>query len=323
MTKRERIQAVIHGKPVDRTPVSFWRHYPDIDHDPDRLAEAILRDHREFDLDFVKMMPSGMYGVEDWGCEVGNPDPDLGFKRLLAGPIRRLEDWRSITPRQADAGARGRELRCLRMVRSALGPDVSILQTVFSPLTGAAKLAGRETLLAHLRADEPAVRPALEVITATEEAYIAASFAHGASGIFLATQFAGDGLLTYEEHQRWCAPFEARLLRAIHGRSELSLMHLHGQRIHLDRFVAYPVPALSWEDTAISPAEGRARFPGVVVGGLDRMGWVLSASLAEVREQTAQLERAMGRERFILAPGCVMALRTPRENLKAIREAVA
>jgi uroporphyrinogen-III decarboxylase len=30
----------------------------------------------------------------------------------------------------------------------------------------------------------------------------------------------------------------------------------------------------------------------------------------------------MGPERFILAPGCVMALRTPPENLRAVREVV-
>ncbi|MGC8810120.1 MAG: uroporphyrinogen decarboxylase family protein, partial [bacterium] len=80
MTKNERIMAVIQKKEMDHTPVSFWWHYPELDENPKLLAEAIVNDHLAFDLDFVKMMPSGMYGVEDWGCEVGDVDLEMGFK---------------------------------------------------------------------------------------------------------------------------------------------------------------------------------------------------------------------------------------------------
>ncbi len=321
MTKRERMQALLHGKAVDRTPLSFWWHYPEIDERPELLAEAIVRDHLAYDLDFVKMMPSGMYGVEDWGCRVGNPDPDLGFKRLLDGPIHVPNDWRKITQRLPDQGSRGRELRCLELVRKAL-PEALILQTVFSPLTTAAKLAGRDLLLEHLRSCEPEVMATLEAITRTEEAYIAACLERGATGVFLATQFSGDNLLTAGEHQRWCAPFDARLLECLRGRSEFSLMHLHGQTIVLDRFIRYPVPALSWEDGSLTMADGRRRFAGVVVGGLDRTGWVVAAPPEVVRTKTRALLQEMGPERFVLAPGCVMALRTPPANLRAVRELV-
>ncbi len=321
MNKRERIQAVLYGKPVDRTALSFWWHYPAIDDRAELLAEAIVRDYRAYDLDFIKMMPSGMYGVEDWGCQVGDPDPVLGFKRLLDGPIHVLEDWRKITPRSPDQGARGRELRCLELVRQA-EPEALILQTIFSPLTSAAKLAGRDLLLKHLRSSEPAVMAALEAITRSEEAYIDACLERGVTGIFLATQFAGENLLTEAEHHRWCAPFEARLLARLPGRSEFSLLHLHGQNIFLDRFLRYSVPALSWEDESLTMAEGRRRFPGIVVGGLDRTGWVVAEQPEVVRTKTRALLQEMGAERFILAPGCVMALQTPPANLRAVRELV-
>ena len=123
----------------------------------------------------------------------------------------------------------------------------------------------------------------------TEEAYIAACLERGATGVFLATQFAGDNLLTAAEHHRWCAPFDARLLGYLRGRSEFSLMHLHGQTIVLDRFIRYPVPALSWEDGSLTMADGRRRFAGVVVGGLDRDGWVVAAPPEVVRTKTRAL----------------------------------
>jgi len=322
MNKEDRVLAVIQGRPVDRVPVSFWWHYPEIDENPQLLAEAIVRDHREYELDFIKMMPSGMYGVEDWGCEVGDPDPEMGFKKLLSGPIRSLEDWKKITRRNPQEGARGRELRCLREVRRAVGPSTPILQTVFSPLTSAAKLAGRDLLLSHMRENIPPLRSALETISATEEDFIAACFARGASGIFFATQFAGDNLLTKAEHEKWCAPYEKLLLETIRKRSPFSIMHLHGQGIFFDWYKSYPVAAMSWEDATLSMTDGREAFSGVVVGGLHRAGWVCSGSGGEVKEKTARILSAMGRTRFILAPGCVMSLHIPRENLRAIREAV-
>ena len=68
--------------------------------------------------------------------------------------------------------------------------------------------------------------------------------------------------------------------------------------------------------------EGRRRFSGIVVGGLDRAGWMVTASPEAVRIKTRALLEDMGSERLILAPGCVMALRTPPANLRAVRELV-
>ena len=70
MTKRERVLAALARKPVDRPPVSFWRHVPDVDHTARGLAAAMLAFQRRWDLDFIKLMSSGVYCVEDWGCTV-------------------------------------------------------------------------------------------------------------------------------------------------------------------------------------------------------------------------------------------------------------
>lgn len=322
MTKNERIMSLIQKKEIDRTPVSFWWHYPEVDGNPKLLAEAIINDYFAFDLDFVKMMPSGMYGVEDWGCEVGDVDPEMGFKKLIKGPITIASDWLKIDKKSPQKGARRRELLCLQEVRRGIGDDTPILQTVFSPLTTAAKMAGKELLLAHLRENSLTLRSALENITATEEDFIKACFAHGASGIFLATQFAGDNLLTAEEHEKWCAPYEQRLLRLVQNYSFFSIMHLHGQGIFLSRFLDYPIVAMSWEDDSLPVIMGRELFSGTVVGGLPRAGWLCSETSEEVKAKTSQIITTMGRKRFILAPGCVMSLRIPRENLHAIRAAV-
>ena len=40
MTKRERVLAALKRLPVDRPPVAFWRHVPDLDHTAQGWAGA-------------------------------------------------------------------------------------------------------------------------------------------------------------------------------------------------------------------------------------------------------------------------------------------
>jgi uroporphyrinogen decarboxylase len=60
MTKRERVLAALGRLPVDRPPVAFWRHVPEVDHTPRGLADAMLAFQRAWDLDLIKIMSSGV-----------------------------------------------------------------------------------------------------------------------------------------------------------------------------------------------------------------------------------------------------------------------
>jgi hypothetical protein len=50
------VLAAVARRPVDRPPVSFWRHVPDVDHTSKGLADAMLAFHRRWDLDLIKVM---------------------------------------------------------------------------------------------------------------------------------------------------------------------------------------------------------------------------------------------------------------------------
>ncbi len=62
MTKR--VLAALSRQPVDRPPVSFWRHVPDVDHTAPGLAEAMPAFQRRSDLDFVKVMGASAVELE-------------------------------------------------------------------------------------------------------------------------------------------------------------------------------------------------------------------------------------------------------------------
>jgi uroporphyrinogen decarboxylase len=321
-TKKDLMAATIAGEPCDRVPFSLWHHYPEIDHDPVLLANAIVEDFLHYNLDFIKMMPSGMYSTEDWGCEAVSANPVIGNTTLLRGPIDSVDDWRGLEQMDPHAGARGRELECLSRVCSEVGPTVPVLQTIFSPATTAAKIAGGGKFLEHLRSSPGKLMGALETITKTEKAYIEASFRAGAAGIFFATQFAGDSLVSRDEYRNWIMPFELEIMEDMSRKSQFSIMHLHGQNIMFDLFTDYPVSCINLEDLSVPLAERRRAYEGVIVAGLSQSTWLRKGSVADIGNHVSEVLASMGKERFILAPGCVLPLDISAERLKAAREAV-
>ena len=157
MTKRERVHAALHRQPVDRPPVAFWQHVPHLDHTARGLADAMLAWQRRWDLDLVKIMSSGVYCVEDWGCKVAYQGSPNGAKICTEHAVKQTADWARLKPLDPGRGALGRELEALRLILSGRSDDVPVLHTVFAPLTIARKLAG-EQLDRDLRDHPHAVR---------------------------------------------------------------------------------------------------------------------------------------------------------------------
>ncbi len=323
MTKRERVLAALERCAVDRPPVAFWRHVPDVDHTPRGLADAMLAFHRAWDLDLIKVMSSGVYCVEDWGCTVAYQGHPGGAKRCTEHAVKATGDWARIGPRDPGAGALGRELEAVRLIRKGRPDDAPILHTVFSPLTIATKLAG-DRVRDDLRRSPAAVLPALEAITETMVRYARASLEAGADGLFFATQAGTPAFITAEESARWDAPYARRVLEAVRGASVATLLHLHGLDVFFDALTTLPAHAVNWHDRLTKPtlAEGARRFGGALAGGLGEAGALLAgppdAVAAEARDAIAQT----GGRGLIVTPGCVLPLAVPDAHLAAAVDAV-
>jgi uroporphyrinogen decarboxylase len=323
MTKRERVLSAARRGPVDRPPVSFWRHVPDVDHTAAGLAEAMLAFQRKWDLDFVKVMSSGVYCVEDWGCRVAYQGSPNGAKQCTEHGVRERKDWARVRPLDEGAGALGRELEAVRLVARGRADDAPILHTLFSPLTVARKLAG-DRMVADLRAEPGAVEPALDAIADTMARHARAALDAGADGLFFATQAAVPDVLTEEETARFELPRMRRMLDAVGDRSTLTLLHVHGRDVYFDRAAALPVHAMNWHDRLTTPrlGDGHRRFAGAVVGGLSEHRTLQAgppdAVAAEVKDAIAQT----GGRGVIIGPGCVLPLATPDAHLAAVVAAV-
>ena len=319
MTKRERILGALHRRPVDRPPVAFWQHVPHRDHTARGLADAMLEWQRRWDLDLIKIMSSGVYCVEDWGCKVAYQGSPNGAKTCTQHAVRQTADWARIKPLDPGRGALGRELEALRLILRGRSDDVPVLHTVFAPLTIARKLAG-EQLDLDLRDHPNAVMGALDAITETVIRYVAEVGKAGADGIFYASQTASRDVMAEGDHSRFSMPYSWQVLESLDGSPLWTMLHVHGRQIYFDRSATLPVAAMNWHDRLTAPTLGNGlhRFKGAVVGGLNESQTLKTGSPAAAAADVADAIAQTAGTGVIIAPGCVLPLDVRAENLEAV-----
>ena len=326
MTHRERIRATLTGQSVDRPAISLWHHFPGQDETARGLADATVRFQRRYDLDLVKLMPTGMYPAIDYGVTVRPSNDEIGTTRFAAGPIHDSIDWTRLAAVSPARGTLAREVDAIRLVRAALGRDAVVIQTIFGPLTIAAKVAGTAEAVAQAaEQDDAALREGLVRISDDVIAFGRACLDAGADGFFFATQLASRPALPGGMYRRLGVPYDLRVLNALRAGAWCTMIHLHGPDPMFELANEYPVDAVNWHDRETRPslADAPRLTRRVLVAGIARHGAIVTGmpedAAAEVRDAVAQTSGA----RLIVAPGCVIPYRVPEENLVAARQAVA
>jgi uroporphyrinogen decarboxylase len=323
MNHWDRLQAAIRGEATDRAPVSLWRHWPEIDQDPNTLARAMVEWQRAYDFDLVKYMPTGTYSIEDWGARTLYEPVRIGTRTVTRFGVTDVEQWPRLERLEATTGYMAWQNESLRMAAQALGGTVPILQTVFSPLTTARKLAG-DVVFEHMRARPELLEAGLAIIAQTTAAFAQEAMRAGAAGLFFATQCSTTDVMTEVEYRRFGQPFDLQVLDAVKDSARFSLMHVHGENIMFDLMAAYPVNMMNWHDRRTSPnlREAMGRFSGLLVGGVDEWGTLAQGPEDAMAAEVAQaLEQTSGK-RLMIAPGCVCPIDTPEAHLRAAVKAV-
>ena len=323
LTHRQRIEACLTGGLIDRPPVALWRHFPVDDQSPDSLAAAVLNFQRDFDFDLVKVTPASSFCVKDWGAVDEWRGATEGTREYIQQVIHRAEDWERLPVLDPNNGFLADQISCLRQIVAQLGPEVPVVQTIFSPLAQAKNLVGREALLVHIRRYPQAVKEGLKIIAESTQRFIAEVHQLGVAGIFYAVQHAQYGLLSdqeYEDFGRW---YDLQVLEPARD-FWLNILHLHGEEVMFDRFLDYPVAVINWHDRETPPflAEAQKRFSGVLCGGLRRWETMVLGTPEQVIAEARDAIMATGGRRFILGTGCVLPIISPRGNIIAARRSV-
>ncbi len=324
VTHAERMRACLSGNLIDHPPVALWRHFPMDDQNPGTLAAATLDFQRHYDFDLVKVTPASSFSIKDWGAEDVWEGSTEGTRRYTKRIIQKPQDWESLDVLDpAKAPHLSGQIGCLRQIRSALGPEVPLLQTIFNPLSQAKNLAGGDVLIAHLRLYPEAVLKGLQTLAETTRLFVKAAVGTGIDGIFYAVQHAQAELLTLEEYKAFGLPFDLQTTSPASG-LWCNLLHLHGLHVYFDLVSHFSAlfPIVNWHDRETPPSleEAQKRFPGVVCGGVSQKT-IVFGDVSQVRQEAADAIRQTKSRRLLLGTGCVVPVIAPLGNIQAIKEA--
>ena len=323
MNHRQRIENCLNQAPIDRIPVTLWRHFPVDDQNPESLAAAIINFQRIFDFDIVKVTPSSSYCLTDWGVKDVWQGATEGTREYIRHVISNPEDWAHLPVLDPTKGKLSEQITCLQILAKEFGRNTPFIQTIFNPLSQAKNLIGRENLSIHLRCYPEALHEGLRIITESTIRFISEIEKIGISGIFFAVQHAQYATLTEDEYGAFGTKYDLQVLNSAQN-MWIKMLHLHGSDIMFDLFLDYPVNIINWHDQETSPSlsEVKSRFHGVVCGGLSREKTLVLGTPNHISLEASSAVKATSGERFILGTGCVVPITAPYGNIMATRRCV-
>ncbi|MGH2470920.1 MAG: uroporphyrinogen decarboxylase family protein [Candidatus Limnocylindria bacterium] len=322
MNSLGRVTAAFGGHAVDRVPFAVWRHfYPDENEGAAKLAETTIAFTKRHQLDLIKYNPRAHYHAEPWGTRYRYGKD--GHPALERYAVRKPEDWSRIRRKSLREPAFRELVYGLRLVREVL-PETGLLATIFTPLGVLERLAGKERVLADLRARTDEIVAALDAVAETF-AELAAACCEYADGIFLATTaWARRDTLDDGEYRRFGTAYDLRVLAGARG-AALNVLHVCGPGARVVELARYPVAAVSWNPRLAGNPDLAAFLAAVpsrgAIGGFSDEAFVSRTTATAKREAREGRAQTAGR-RWLGAGGCTIPVDSSPENVDAAREAL-
>ena len=338
MNPKERIDAVLANKPVDRVPFCLvdggaWiaktegMTYRMLYGMEDGGAAKIVKWTDLLETDVVSAV-SGVFTapLNAFGCpihidNIGQPvnagialqDPETEIPNLDKSKIRETllanEFFQNM-------------LRQCRGVKKLVGDRKYLIGDIAAPFTMAAVMVGTQDFI-MLMLDEPElVEQLIDFTTHVSAEVFHLLHENGCDIAFPADPVASGNLISQEMYKEWALPALENLKKML---PEYKYFFAHicgasGERVAALRDIGVRAFSCDWAvdlDTALNNAEGKM----AIFGNINPAGVLLAGKPEEVyAEATERIKIAAGRP-YILATGCDMGADTPLENVKMLLKA--
>ncbi|MBN2583178.1 MAG: hypothetical protein JXL80_08920 [Planctomycetes bacterium] len=327
LSKRDRLVRVVRGQPVDRLPLSLWRHFYVEETAAEPLAAALCRWHRRFDFDFCKINVRAQYHTEGWGCKYAYSGQEHVKPQTVDLAVTEPGDYAGLEPLDPWSWPFGEMLDLVGLLREELGPDEVLLMTVFNPMSVALDLAGGpEPLAAAVRSNSAAVHRGLRAITDTFRDFARLCLDQGADGLYFATTYAATAdHFTVEQYEEFGRPYDLEILEEVEG-AFLNMLHVCKSASYVRELADYPVQVINWDtNDASNPTLAQMRFAcdeRALAGGLSRQLFDQPEAGERLVEELRQARAMMGELPFIVGSTCTIPTETREENIDVVVRAV-
>ncbi len=312
---------------TDRPPVGAWGHTYREEWSPEELAGITVERARRFGWDYVKFQPRASSFAEAFGSVYHPSGHRLRGPILIRPAVPNLEAWSSVAV--ANRKALDDQVDSIRLVARELGPDVPVIQTVFSPVTVGGYLVGKSQsrVVRELRKHPDMVGPALERIAEALVDFTRRSVRAGAAGIFYAISgYAGRKVMPEDVYRDLVLPYDQGVLNALPAKAWFNAVHLCGSNLNFGLAVDLPGQAVSWSihnQGNPSLSEGQKIAGRAVMGGLSQRATLVYGPPARIRSEVNRAVKETDGRGLIVAPGCSVPPRVREANLEAMVEAIA
>jgi len=332
MTPRERVDALIAGRPIDRVPC-----HPFIgDHAATVLGIEVSSYHRSAELMAAAQVAAWRRYGHDWvgiGPALGIVEnlgtvfayPKQAAPYIVSHAVKEPADLDRLRVPEVSDPRIALYLEAARLIQEEIGDRVPVSINVRSPFSTAANLRGADELLRDLIARPEfahrLLRFALDATLPLLEAAAPLGVRFGTSD-----PVASGSLISPRHYREFAQPYERELLAAMQRLSGYpGLLHICGNTKNVWPDMADTGAGfLSLDDVVdLGAAVEAVGERTIVVGNVRPTESMFLGSPEAVRENVREcLAAADGAPRgFMLAVGCGLPIHTPPENVHALVEA--
>ena len=329
MNGRERILALIEGKPVDRVPLmpitmmfaadQVGAKYLQYVTDYRVLAEAQLRTAERFELDFVSCISDPARECADLGAPIrffdDQPPAFVESDALLADKSRLAK---LKVPDPLGGGRMHDRVKAAALLKEKAGADKIVEGWIEGPCTMAANLRGINTLMLDFYDDPAFVQDLLEFAMGVSIAFARAQRDAGID--LMGIGDAPASLIGRPLFENVIGPYHKKIVDALRGMGLKVRSHICGNTSKICEARAQLGYDILDIDSLVAPELARQKMgPGpIILGNVPTVAVMEKGTPEDVQRSAAACHRALG-DRFILGAGCEVPRTTPIANMDALR----
>jgi MtaA/CmuA family methyltransferase len=328
MNGRQRILAMLEGRPIDRLPLMPITMMFAADHagvkygqyatDYRVLAEAQVRTAEAFDFDYVSCISDPAREAADCGAEIQlfeDQPPAIVEDHALLADKKQLT--RLDIPDPMGEGRMHDRVQAAARFKERVGSEKLVEGWIEGPCAEAADLRGINTLMLDMYDDPAFVRDLFQFTLDMGLRFAQAQIEAGTE--LMGIGDAAASLLGPQLYQQHVWPFEKRLVEGVQAMGARVRLHICGNT----RAILQGMGRLGCDivdlDFMVPVADARrAMGPDqVLLGNIDPVRTLRDGTPESVTAAIASCHRDAG-ERYIVGAGCEVPRGTPHANLLAL-----